>query len=129
MGRKGFTLIELTIAIVVVAIAFYAIISVFSSVAPRNVSAEDLSKATYLANRVLEERSAKSFSGITSEAATNFASPYANFIYQVTVTYASTAEPDNISASATILKKLSVRCWGGMSGTIEVITLVATYGL
>ena len=129
MGRKGFTLIELTIAIIVVAIAFYAIISVFVSVAPRNVNAEDLSKASYLANRILEERSTKTFSSVTSEATTAFSAPFSNFNYQVNVNYVSTSEPDNASVGPTILKKLSVKCWGGMSGTVEVITLVATYGL
>ena|SRR3989339_579457 len=129
MGQKGFTLIELVIAIVVVSIAFYAIISVFITVAPRNINAEDLSKATYLANRVMEETTAKSFSSISSVSPTSFASPFSNYNYQVVVDYVTTAEPDVVSVNPTNYKRVKVRSWGGFSSTVEVITLVSTYGL
>lgn len=128
-SRSGFTLIELVVALAVVSIAFYAIISVFATVAPRNINSEDLSKSTYLANRIMEETTAKNFAGILSVSATSFSSPFNNFNYKIVVDYVTTAEPDVVSGSPTPHKRIKAQTWGGLSATVEVITLVSTYGL
>ena len=61
MSKQGFSLIEMVIAIVIIGIAFYALISVFITVAPRNVNVEDITKATHLAFEKMEETTVKNF--------------------------------------------------------------------
>ncbi|MBI5701648.1 prepilin-type N-terminal cleavage/methylation domain-containing protein [Candidatus Saganbacteria bacterium] len=127
-GRQGFTLIELIISIVVVSISFYAVISLFISVAPKSINVESWSKAAFLANRVLEETVAKDFNNISSVAATSFASPFSNFEFQITVDYVTTSEPDVVSAQATPYKRVKVRVWGGIGAQAELVNLVTNYG-
>lgn len=127
MSKRGFSLIEMIIAIVVIGIAFYALISVFITVAPRNVNVEDITKATHLAFEKIEETTVKSFPGIDSVGATSFTGDFSQFQYQVIVDYVTSSEPDVIAPGATDYKRVKVRTWGGLSGTVELVTLVTTY--
>lgn len=127
MKKNGFTLIEMVIAIVVISIAFYSIISVFMSLSPKNVNMEDFTKAANLSNRVMEETLTKNYADIVSQPAANFSAPFQNFRYLINVTNVSTADlnvPDDSP-----FKKVDVFVWGGLGATVEMTTVVATYGL
>lgn len=128
MKKQGFTLVELVVSLVIISIAFYAVISVFITVAPRNINIESLSKATYLSNRILEETMAKDFNSIASVSATNISSPFNNFQYQITVDFVTTSEPDSVSVQPTPYKRVKVRVWGGIGAQSEVVNLVTNYG-
>lgn len=127
MNKKGYTLIEFVIAIIVISIAFYAIIAVFINAAPRSVNVEDMARAEYLASRVLEETVAKGFQNISCVPAAAFPAPFQNFASETTVTFVTSTEPDVASLYETNYKKVRVKAWGGLAPTIEVITLVTTY--
>lgn len=127
MKRTGFSLIEMIIAIVVIGIAFYALISVFITVAPRSVNVEDLTKATHLAFEKLEETTVKSFPTIASAGPAYFAGDFSQFQYQVIMNYVTSTEPDTVAPGATDYKRVKVRAWGGLSGVVELTTLVTTY--
>lgn len=127
MNKKGYTLIEFVIAIIVISIAFYAIIAVFISTTPKSVNVEDLARAKYLASRVLEETMAKGFQNISCAAAASFPAPFQNFRAETTVTFVTSAEPNIASPVETNYKKVDVKVWGGLAPTVEVITLVSTY--
>jgi len=125
--KRGYTLIELVIAIVVVAIGFYSIMALFINVVPKNINVETLSRSSHLANKVAEETLAKGFSNISSVSPTAFSSPFSGYTYMVSVNYASTLEPNNTSMTPTNYKKVEVKCWGGTASTVEIITLVGSY--
>ena len=127
MRRAGFSLIEMVIAIVIIGIAFYALISVFITVAPRNVNVEDITKATHLAFEKMEETTVKNFTGVATVSATSFTGDFSQFQYQVVVDYVTSTEPDVVAVGATSYKRVKVRTWGGLSGTVELVTLVTTY--
>lgn len=127
MKRKGFSLVEMIIAMVVIGIAFYALISVFITVAPRNVNLEYLTKATHLAFEKMEETTVKPFTSIVSQSATSFTGDFSQFQYQVIMNYVTAAEPDTLAGGSTSYKRVKVRTWGGLSGVVELTTLVTTY--
>ncbi|MBI5699931.1 type II secretion system protein [Candidatus Saganbacteria bacterium] len=127
MRKTGFSLVELIIAVVVIGIAFYALISVFITVAPRNVNVEDITKATHLAFEKMEETTVKPFTSVASVSATSFTGDFSNFQYQVIMNYVTSSEPDVLAPGATSYKRVKVRTWGGLSGTVELVTLVTTY--
>lgn len=129
MKSRGFSLIEMVIAIVIIGIAFYALISVFITVAPRNVNVEDITKATHLAFEKMEETTVKNFTGVATVSATSFTGDFSQFQYQVVVDYVTSTEPDVVAPGATSYKRVKVRTWGGLSGTVELVTLVTTYEL
>jgi prepilin-type N-terminal cleavage/methylation domain-containing protein len=127
MKSRGFSLIEMVIAIVIIGIAFYALISVFITVAPRNVNVEDITKATHLAFEKMEETTVKNFTGVATVSATSFTGDFSQFQYQVVVDYVTSTEPNVVAPGATSYKRVKVRTWGGLSGTVELVTLVTTY--
>ncbi|OGC07598.1 hypothetical protein A2526_00495 [candidate division WOR-1 bacterium RIFOXYD2_FULL_36_8] len=127
MNKKGFTLIELIVAIMVIIVAFMALISVFTGVMPKGIALEFISKSTYLANLLIEEDLSKDFYSISSVSPTNFSSPFDKFSYEIVVDFVTTAEPDVVSANGTNFKRVKARVWSKLSPTIEVVTLVTTY--
>lgn len=122
-------MVELIITMLIIGIAFYALISVFITVTPRNVNLEDLTKATHLAFGKMEETAVKPFPGINSVAATGFTGDFSNFQYQIIVDYVTAAEPDVVAPGSSAFKRVKVRTWGGLSGIVEITTLVTTYEL
>ena len=129
MNKRAYTLIELLIAVIIIGIAFYSLVKVFSAVMPKNMHTESIVKAAYLSNRVMEETIAKTFTTVSSAPATSFNAPFSQFKYQVIVNYVTTNEPDVVSASPTNFKRIKVRVWEPLAGTIEVVTLITTYEL
>jgi len=127
MKKPGFSLIEMVIAIVIIGIAFYALISVFITVAPRNVNVEDITKATHLAFEKIEETTVKPFTSVASVSATSLTGDFSQFQYQIIMNYVTPDEPDVLSSGATSYKRVKVRTWGGLSGVVELVTLVTTY--
>ena len=127
MNKKGLTLIEIIIAILIVGLAFYSIIKVFAAVMPQNFKTEDISRATFLANMVMEETTVKSFSSISSVSQTSFSSPFAQYKYKVDVAYLSESDPSVTSVSTTDVKRVITSVWGQFLNTVEVFTIVGTY--
>jgi prepilin-type N-terminal cleavage/methylation domain-containing protein len=125
--RKGYSLVELVIAIGIISVAFYALISLFATLAPRDIDARSLSVGTHIMNRKIEEVMLKSFPGVTSEAASNLAPPFSGYNTQVVVTYAATADINSVSAVPTKYKKIRVLVWGPKLPAIEGVTLAVTY--
>ncbi len=126
-AQKGFTLVELAIAIAIIAISFYALINVFALVAPQDVNARSLAIGTHLLNEKIEETTVKGFSGVSPVGLTYFPPPFSTYRYQVTVNYVTTAEPDAISAVPTPYKKIRVNVLGPDIRTLEATTLLVTY--
>lgn len=127
MKKRGFSLIEIIVAVVIMGIAFYALITVFTIVVPRDVNARTLTLGTHLANRKMEETTLKSFTAVASTSATAFPSPFENYYNQVIVNYVTTAEPDVVAAGVTNYKRVKVRVWGPQLNILEAVTIVTTY--
>ena len=128
-GSKGFTLLEFIISVAVIGIAFYALISVFITAAPRDINARALTIGAHLLNLKTEETMLKGFAGIDNVAATNFSAPFNNYSYEVVWQYVTMAEPDVVPFPyiSTYYKRIKVRVWGPQLNTLEVTTLVTYY--
>lgn len=127
MSRKGFTIIELVIALTIIAIVFYAFISIFSNLAPKDINARTLATGTHLINRTIEQTMLKNFTAITSTSATAFSAPFDQYYNQVIVNYVTTAELDTLAPGTTPYKRVRVLVWGLNLPTREGVTLAVTY--
>ena len=127
--KKGFTLIELIVGIAVISISFLALITVFTTVVPRNIDVEGLTKATFLAEGKMEEILVQPFGSITDEAGTSFPAPFEKQKYAVEVHHVSADDLDSyvVPADSPDYKNVKVKVWSGLIDTIEVVTLVTTY--
>ncbi|MBU0686857.1 MAG: type II secretion system GspH family protein [Candidatus Margulisbacteria bacterium] len=124
-AKKGFTIIELIMTIVIAGIAVYSIIAIFLNVATRNVDLEAVSMAAHLANSKLEEVSSKSYANIVSEAPFSFGGDFSDFSGQVVVNFVSFEALDQVVGIDAGYKKIAVYVSSGLlPASIEVITLV-----
>lgn len=86
----GFTLIEVTIALLVLAIGLLGILSLFPVGFDASRKAGDVTIATFLAQGKLEDAKVKGYADVgdmdTSGSRVTFATPYAKFQYKITVT-------------------------------------------
>ena len=127
--RSGLTLVETTIALVVMAIAFYSLIAVFVTLAPRDMRIENINTKIYLAQGKLEENLTRGFNVVNEGPSSFETASLKNFKYQVIVTNVTTSYPGT-SALGTSLESVRVRVWGGaldLAGTVEVTSMVAKY--
>ena len=76
--EKGFSLIEVTIAVAIIGLAFYSLISVFKVIAPEDVNARTISVGAHIASRLSEETMSRGFNNIASVAATSVGAPFAS---------------------------------------------------
>ncbi|OGB88916.1 hypothetical protein A2625_00370 [candidate division WOR-1 bacterium RIFCSPHIGHO2_01_FULL_53_15] len=128
--RAGFTLVETVMGLIIIGIAFYTLIAVFISLAPRTAQYETMNKKIYLAQEKMEEFLVKPFSQETSVAPAAFAGNFSNYNYEVVVTYVTSTDLNTAVGGPTNYKNINVRVWGGPTGganTAEIRSLVTSY--
>ena len=107
-GRSGFTLIELTITVVVIAIVMYVVIAIFITSGVKGVNVDVFTVAQSLAEDKLEEAMSMDFDDITDEAEVNFSGDLDDFSYEIVVDYVSPEALDTPVGSATDYKKVQI---------------------
>ncbi len=107
--RSGFTMVELVITVIVIAIVMYAVIAIFVTSGFKGVNVDVFTVAQSLAEDKLEEATAQTFDEITDEAQTNFSGDLDDYSYEIEVDYVSAEVLDTVVASPTDYKKIQVR--------------------
>jgi prepilin-type N-terminal cleavage/methylation domain-containing protein len=107
-NRKGLTLIETIISIVIIAIVMYAGISIFITAGFRGVDVEVFTVAQSLAEGKLEEVIAENFDNINDISETSYAGDLSSFSYEVVVDYVEGTALDAPVAYSTDYKKIRV---------------------
>ncbi len=126
--RPGLTMIELVVGIVIVSIAFYALIAVFATIAPRTATIENIDKKSFLAQEKMEELMARPWDSLPTLESGSFSGSFSIYQYQISVTQVATADLSTPAPSN--LARVSVRVWGGSVdrlATVEIVTLAVTY--
>jgi len=95
-NRKGLTLIETTVSLVVIAIIGYAFMSVFIGSSVRSVDVDVFLVAQSLGEERVEETLAQSYSAVTDEAQTNFSGDLNSYSYTIKVSNVSAEALDTI---------------------------------
>lgn len=129
--KKGMTLIEVIMAVVIVAIAFYALVAAYATTSQRNVNVETINEKLYLAQEKMEEYLALPFNSVVTVSPTAFASAnFTDYKYQIAVTMVATSDLTT-SVGSSPYKKVQVMVWGGQPinsvGTIELDSLAVSY--
>jgi prepilin-type N-terminal cleavage/methylation domain-containing protein len=125
--KHGMTLIEVIMAVVIIAIAFYTLIAVYATTSQRNVTVETINDKLYLAQEKIEEYLTLPIASIVSVNPTTIeAANFRDYKYRILVTMVATSDLTTVVASSPY-KKVSVMVWGGqpttVMGTVEVDTL------
>jgi prepilin-type N-terminal cleavage/methylation domain-containing protein len=129
--RKGLTLIEIIMAMVIIGIAFYTLIAIYITLAPRNIRVENINKKVYLAQEKMEEYLTRPFALIQTVNPKVYETPsFGQYAYSIVVTYVATSDLNTPVGGPTPFKNVKVRVWGGPLdswGTVEITSLGVTY--
>ena len=125
--KQGMTLVEVVMAIVIIAIAFYSLIAVYATTSQRNVTIETINDKLYLAQEKIEQYMTRPITSIVTVNPTTIeAANFSDYKYQILVTTVATSDLTTTVASSPY-KKVRVMVWGGqptsVMGTVEVDTL------
>jgi len=106
--KKGLTLVEVIISIVLIAIIMYSSVQVFVSSGAKGANVEVFSVAQSLAENKLEGQLGRTFTSISSEVQTAFSTDLSNYTYEIVVNYVSKEALDAPVAYTTNYKKITV---------------------
>ncbi|MFH1347334.1 MAG: prepilin-type N-terminal cleavage/methylation domain-containing protein [Candidatus Margulisiibacteriota bacterium] len=106
---KGFTLVEVIVSLVVIAVIMYASLAVFITSGAKGVNVDVYTVAQALAEDMLEEAMVRDFVSVSSESETNFSGDLDGYSYEITVNYVSTEALDIVVGGPTDYKKINVQ--------------------
>ena len=104
IDRRGFTLLEVMVAVAIVAIALSAVYKLYSQAFSMNQSARFYTTATLLAETKLAELATVSTGDLGSDAG-NFEDDYSGYSWQITVTE---VEAEEIALSQQALRQIDI---------------------
>lgn len=107
--KRGFSLVELIIALVLLAIIMYGALAIFINSGVKGVNVEVFSVAQTLAEDKLEEVMSRDFGWVSSEAQTSFSGNLSSFSAQLIVSYVASGELNTGVVGPTDYKKVTVQ--------------------
>lgn len=121
----GFSVIDVVLAIVLVATAYIAMAVVLSGTSFQSAKCETGMTAIMLARDVMAQVRAKDFTSVSSVGATSFASPFSGYQYTVTVAYVEAADLDTAVGGPTSYKRIDVAVsYAGGAGTAHLYDIM-----
>lgn len=121
-NSKGFSLIELVIAILIVGISMLSLSLLFSQVMKTYAGPEVMQVATALTEQEMERVSALRYSDIANEDPTVFPGNFSNYTWQVTVSAVPAALA--IDPGMTDYKQVEVAVSNSIIGSVTLTTVV-----
>lgn len=133
-AERGFSLIEVILTIVIVAVAAGGVLSVFSEGIGRSADPLLLNRAINLAQERMEEalalRTSGGFSAVLSNPGGAFAAPFSDFSWSRTVSCVTAADlntPAGAPPCASGYAHIAVTVTNAAVGTITVDSVIANY--
>jgi len=126
----GLTIIELMIAIFILAVGLIGVLSAFPLGAQLENSAQMATTAIQLAQAKMEDIISKPYEDIGSEAKQTLASPFSAYSRETEITYFNPDNPEVIPTEDMGIKKIKVTVsWksalGSSSKKVEIFSLIA----
>lgn len=122
--RRGFSLIEAVLAIVILSASFLGISYLLSNTTVHNIDLDISNTAILLARDTMVETKAKKFDYISDISTTSFGGDFGDYSYQVEVDYVDASDLDTPVAGPTVYKRLTVTVTAtGWSGNIKLYGL------
>lgn len=107
-NKRGFTLVEVIIAIVVIGIFMYAGMDVLINSGKSSVTTDSIVVAQSLAEEKMEEIMSKPYALVSSEASTPFTGGFSSYVSSVNVDWVSDSDLDASTGSNTGYKRIRV---------------------
>ncbi|MEK6733474.1 MAG: type II secretion system protein [Candidatus Omnitrophota bacterium] len=128
MMKKGFTLIETIISIVVIGIAFLGLLAVFTGVYTNAVYDDAMTIATMLAKGEMERVIGLGFAGVSDQNRDSplaFSGNFSSYSWQIRVDAVPIAIADD--PTMTNYKQVEARVTNSITGSVSLKTIVTNY--
>lgn len=126
--KKGFTLIETIISIVVIGIAFLGLLAVFTGVYTNAVYDDAMTITTMLAKGEMERAIGLGFASVSDQNRDSplaFSGNFSNYSWQIRVDAVPIAIADD--ATMTNYKQVEARVTNAIAGSVSLKTIVTNY--
>ncbi|MDP8229667.1 MAG: prepilin-type N-terminal cleavage/methylation domain-containing protein [Candidatus Gorgyraea atricola] len=121
-NSKGFSLIELVIAMLIAGISILSLAFLFSQVMKTYAEPEVMQVATALSEQKMEEVTSFRYSDVADDGPTAFSGNFSNYTWQITVSAVPTALA--IDPGMTDYKQVEVTVSNGIIGSVTLATVV-----
>jgi len=124
--RRGFSLIEVILAIVVLSASFLGLVYALSNTTLHNIDLDISTTAILLAREKMSETTAKPFANVVGVSTTGFGGDFSDYSYEVEVDYVDASDLDTAVVGPTEYKRITVTITSaGWAGNIELFNLKA----
>jgi prepilin-type N-terminal cleavage/methylation domain-containing protein len=106
LSKRGFTIIEVVIAIALISLAFLGITQALLKTTEYNIDVDITTNSILLARDAMATTMAKDFADIDDVSTTNFSAPFDDYSYQVNVDYVEPTNLDTPVAGPTDYKRI-----------------------
>lgn len=124
MKKRGFTLIEVILSVVILAIALTPFSLLVANVIKQNIYSQAQTTAVSLAEGEFERITNMRFSAVADEASVAFVAPFTAYTHAAAVDYVDADALDTPVVGPTNYKRVQVIVDNAISGTITLTTLV-----
>jgi len=125
MKKKGFTLIETVLVIIVLGIVLTPISILIVNVIGNNVRSQAWATAVALAEGEMERVTASRFSLVNDEASVSFSAPFNAYTKEIVVDYVAASALDTPVGGPTDYKRVQIKVSSAIADTVTLTTLVA----
>jgi len=125
MNRKGFTLVETVMTMIILGIVLTPFSVLTTNVIARNVRSQASATAVALAESEMERVTSLRFSLVNDEALSSFSAPFNGFTKEIAVDYVNPNALDTPVAGPTDYKRIQIKVSSATADTITLTTLVA----
>lgn len=123
MKQKGFTLIEIIFAMIILAVVVLSVMTVLANVNQATAMPDVINRCTYLAERELERVNQRRFSMVVNEGPVNYAmAGYTDYSYQIAVSPPPAAL--GLGTTTARAKQVIVTVSHPVHGQVQLTTLV-----
>lgn len=122
--KRGFTLVEIVISIVILAVVLTPFTVLVATIVRKNIYSQAQATAVALAEGEIERLTNMRFSAVDDEASAAFAAPFSAYTHTAAVDYVNAGDLNTPVAGPTNYKRVQITVDNSISGTITLTTLV-----
>jgi len=126
-SKKGYSLIELIIVIIIIPICIGGVAIVFQNVLVRGFRVRAMTTSAALAEEKMDETLRLGYSDVADVSSTAFGAPFGDYTYTVVVINVESNALDTSVVAATGYKNVKVNVTHSEIGTITLTSLLTDY--
>ena len=130
MTKRAFTLVEITVALLILVVGLIGILALFPVGFDASGRASRMTEATFLAQGVMEDLKREGYDGVIfgTTGPTQFPAPYANYVHTIIVTDGIPDPPNPRKFIGQACEVIVTVSWSSGTRSVDLTTFLVDYG-